>query len=925
MGEEQCQKTSPAWFDSFPELVFIMDREGVILDANEAFAARFQKLPKECVGNNVYALLPSEIASCRREKAEKVFRSKKEFSWEDERNNRILRNTIYPTLSRDGEVTQLLIICQDVTDLKLSELKLKNEQAISKTIIESIPGAFYILDANGRYVGWNSYQRDTIVGKSEFEMACVEAIDTIHPDDRPLISKKILNVFTLGNEEVIEGRVLLRGGPEFRWFLMTGNRIIINGAPFLIGMGIDITERKQGEETLQQNEERFRRLFESHSAIQLILDPDTGYIVNANQAAEDFYGWSIETLKQMHINEINTLPPEEVTQVLKKWVSSQQLSFNFRHLRADNSIRDVEVFANKVDINGKAFIYCIIHDVNQRKHLERLSAFRIFLFEMAATHSVEALLLATIDEAEQLTDSAIGFCNLFGNNHLPSAIQVMSTNMQKSLRREAATGGAHPSLNKTGLWGEAIEKRDAVINNKYNAIEDGIKPPNSHALIMRTLVVPLLEGERVVATLGVVNKGSNYDDEDRHWVKMVAEIAWDIIAKKLADEELDKLQCQLQHFQKMELVGQLAGGIAHDFNNMLGVIIGYTDMMMEQFDTKQPIYESLEIIRKAASHSADLTSQLLTFARKQTILTKILSINSVIEEMLPMLRQLVGETITLVWVAETRRMQVKIDPLQIKQILANLCINARDAITGTGRITIETGMVHIDTLHGASSLPCLVPGKYAALTVSDNGSGIKKKDLPHIFEPFFTTKEVGKVTGMGLSTVYGIVKQNNGSIECESKSGEGCLFRVLLPLFKESAVQTESGQQKTEPERNAGCATILVVEDETDILKLCQIILESRGYRVLTAFTISEAINIAIEYDGPINLLLTDVVMPEINGNELSKKLRIIRPDLKTLFMSGYTADIISHPQIVGDDINFIQKPFSTKALINAVYGALNP
>jgi two-component system cell cycle sensor histidine kinase/response regulator CckA len=178
---------------------------------------------------------------------------------------------------------------------------------------------------------------------------------------------------------------------------------------------------------------------------------------------------------------------------------------------------------------------------------------------------------------------------------------------------------------------------------------------------------------------------------------------------------------------------------------------------------------------------------------------------------------------------------------------------------------------------------------------------------------------------MGLSTVYGIVKQNNGSIECESKSGEGSLFRILLPLFKESAVQTESGQQQTEAEKTTGNATILVVEDEPDILKLCRFMLDSRGYRVLTAYTCSAALNIAMEYDGPINLLLTDVVMPEMNGNELSKKLRTIRPDLKTLFMSGYTAELISHQQIDGDEANFIQKPFSAKTLMNAVYRSLNP
>ena len=923
--EEPCHKTTHPWYDSFPEAVFVMDREGTILDANDAFADRFQKRPQECIGINVYDLLLPEIASYRREKVERVFCTKRRFSWEDEWNNRILRHTIYPTLSRDGEVAQLLIIAQDVTELKLSELTVNNEHAISKTIIDAIPGTFYILDANGRYVGWNSYQRDHIVGKSEQGMGDITAIETIHPDDRALISEKIMNVLTFGIEEVIEGRALLCGGPEFRWFLMTGNRIIINNNPFLIGMGIDITERKQSEKALRQNEERFRGLFESHSAIQLILDPETGSIVDANHAAEEFYGWPIDALKTMSIHEINTLPPEEVTDMLKKWVSSKQLSFTFRHLRADGAIRDVEVFANKVEVNGKALIYCIIHDINQRKRLERLSAFRIRLFEMAETHSVEALLLATIDEAEQLTESAIGFSNLFGNNHLPSAIQVMSTNMQKSIVTETATGMPHPSLNATGLWGGAIEKRDAVINNNYNPVEHGNPDANGHPVIMRTLVVPLLQGETVVATLGVVNKPSNYDEKDVGWVKMVAEIAWDIIAKKLADEELGKLQYKLQHFQKMEVLGQLAGGIAHDFNNMLGVIIGYTDMMMEECDQTLPIYESLEIIRKAASHSANLTRQLLGFARKQTIQSKILQINSIVEEMLPMLRRLVGESNKLLWIAETKLMLVKIDPLQIDQILANLCINARDAITGSGRITIETAMVHVSMIHDASCPLCLMPGDYVSLTVSDNGCGIEKKDLPHIFEPFFTTKEVGKGTGMGLSTVYGIVKQNHGSIECKSKLGEGSLFRILLPLLKESAVQSGNELQQPEAENNKGTATILVVEDEPDILKLCQLMLSSRGYHVLTALTTCEALNIAIEYDGQINLLLTDVIMPEMNGNELSKKLQTIRPDMKTLFMSGYTSENASHHHIAGNEMNFIQKPFSVTILMSAVHKLLYP
>jgi two-component system cell cycle sensor histidine kinase/response regulator CckA len=281
-------RTTPEWFDSFPESVFVIDHDGLILDANKAFAARFQKLPQECIGTNVYDLLSPEIASQRRKKAKEVRRTAKQFSWEDEHNNRILRNTAYPTISSEGKVTQLTIIEQDVTDLKFKELTLEKERAINKTIIDTIPGTFYVLDASGRYAGWNTYQREKIVGKTESEMPGVEAIETIHPDDRQLISTKILNVLTHGTEEIVEGRVLLRGGPEFRWFLMSGKRLIIEGNPCLIGMGIDITERKLHELVLQQNEKRFRTLFESHSAIQIILDPETGNIIDANQAAADF-------------------------------------------------------------------------------------------------------------------------------------------------------------------------------------------------------------------------------------------------------------------------------------------------------------------------------------------------------------------------------------------------------------------------------------------------------------------------------------------------------------------------------------------------------------------------------------------------------------------------------------------------------------
>jgi two-component system cell cycle sensor histidine kinase/response regulator CckA len=477
----------------------------------------------------------------------------------------------------------------------------------------------------------------------------------------------------------------------------------------------------------------------------------------------------------------------------------------------------------------------------------------------------------------------------------------------------------HPSLNDAEFWTDAIREKRTLINNNYSSIENQESRPNDHPGIMRTLVVPLMQGETVMAILGMLNKSSDYDEDDIHWASMLANIAWDIVARKIADEEREKIQTQLQHFQKMEVVGQLAGGIAHDFNNMMAVILGNTEMTMELIDPDQPIYANLEIIRKAATHSADLTHQLLAFARKQRVISKILNVNSVVEEMLPMLRRLVGKNITLLWIPETRPVQVKIDPAQIDQILANLCINARDAITGIGKITIETALIHIDNDDNATASP----RDYVTLTVSDNGSGIEKKNLPHIFEPFFTTKEIGKGTGLGLSTVYGIVKQNNGSIECESIPGKVTRFKISLPIFNKNVFSSEH-DVKPSSERTLDTRTILLVEDEPDILKLCKLMLESSGYKVLSARKANEAIKMAKQYKGSINLLLTDVIMPGLNGNELSKNLQLLYPDLKTLFMSGYTADVDSFHKTTDNEVNFIHKPFAISTLINAVHKSLN-
>lgn len=384
-----------------------------------------------------------------------------------------------------------------------------------------------------------------------------------------------------------------------------------------------------------------------------------------------------------------------------------------------------------------------------------------------------------------------------------------------------------------------------------------------------------------------------------------------ITDRKRAETEREKLQGQLGQAQKMESVGRLAGGVAHDFNNMLQSILGNAALALEEVPPGSPLRESLEEIQSSAQRSADLTRQLLAFARKQTISPKVLDLNDTVGGMLRMLRRLIGEDIDLAWMPGASLWPVRMDPSQVDQILANLCVNARDAISGSGKVTIATQNVRLgDTdVAGRSDV---VPGEYVVLSVSDDGHGMDADTRAHLFEPFFTTKEPGKGTGLGLATVFGIVQQNQGSIEVTSERGQGTTFRILLPRV---LVQTSAELPEAVTPSRGGTETVLLVEDEGQILHLSRRILEQRGYTVLAAATPQAALTLASRHPGPIHLLITDVVMPGMNGKALFERLQASRGDLKCLFMSGYTANVIAHHGVLEEGVEFLQKPFTVEAL----------
>jgi len=385
--------------------------------------------------------------------------------------------------------------------------------------------------------------------------------------------------------------------------------------------------------------------------------------------------------------------------------------------------------------------------------------------------------------------------------------------------------------------------------------------------------------------------------------------------------EQKKLEAQLRQAQKMEAIGTLAGGVAHDYNNILTIIIGNAQLALMDVIKDESLRKEIEDIKKAGNKAAALTRQLLAFSRKQIVRPEILDINELLTDIEKMLGRVIGEDIELLTIPDPELWQVEIDPSQIEQVIMNLAVNARDAMPQGGKLTIETANVELNDTYFRDRGVESIPGHYVVLTVSDTGSGMDKETREHIFEPFFTTKEVGKGTGLGLSTVYGIAKQNNGFVWVYSGPEQGTTFKVYLPEAKKDAELEE--KEQTPVDDLGGSETVLIVEDDYGLRKLAQEVLRNYGYRILVAENGEDALRVSKEHDGPIHLLLTDVVMPRMGGKKLAERLQPLYPRMKVIYMSGYTGNAIVRHGVLAPELNFLEKPFTPEGLARKVREAI--
>ncbi len=665
---------------------------------------------------------------------------------------------------------------------------------------------------------------------------------------------------------------------------------------------------------LRENEEQFRAMFETASIGMAQADVLTGKWLRVNGKLCEITGYSAAELLERRVPEI-THPDdrERDWEAFQRVVRSEAPDYRLeeRYVRKDGSLVWVNVNMTVIrTADGQARrTMAIIEDISERKRAED---------DLRAANERWARLLSANAVGVVLADTQGGLFEV--NDYYLDLLGFTRADFEAGkVRWDERTPPEHLPAN----WRAIAQLRDRGISTPYE--KEYIRKDGSRVwALVADALLPGAE-ERILAIVVDITERKRAEEEARRLLATAEQSRRALLSvvedQKRAEEERQRLGAQLTQAQKMESVGRLAGGVAHDFNNALGVILGHAELAMSRLPPGEPLRTDLAAIEDAALRSANLTRQLLAFARRQTIVPKVLDLNDAVAGMLKMLRRLIGEDIELAWIPGPSLRSVRMDPAQVDQVLANLMVNARDAIGGVGKVTVETKNAIVDQSTCAGQAD-RVPGEYVMLAISDDGCGMTKEILDQVFEPFFTTKAVGKGTGLGLATVYGIVQQNAGFIAVTSEPGKGSTFRLYFPRVAKEALDERPVEPVREP-RGRG-ETVLLVEDEAAMLEITDDTLNELGYLVLRAGTPAEAITLAQERAGEINLVVTDVVMPEMNGRDLARRIAEIQPGIRCLFVSGYTSDVIAHHGVLDEGVRFLQKPFSRLDLALMVRQALD-
>jgi PAS domain S-box-containing protein len=880
-----------------PNAIWISDEHGTVIRMNQALRDLLKITDEEIIGKyNVLRdvqvvkqgflpLVKSVFEEGRTVNFVIDYYTEKEKQVElAHKTHKVLQIVLSAIKNKDGKIVNAICQHRDITERKQAEETLRESDERFRLAFENANTGVCLVDLAGNLTKVNNKMCE-IFGYTKEELERMTVNDIAHPEDIDKSPEFI--------QETLQGKID-RGTFEKRYFHKKGHVVTCQvssslvrnaeGSPlYFISHIHDITDRKRLEEILEKEREELKLIIDSSPIIVFYKDKEGRFIrVNKTFAdalkipEEDFVGKTVFDLYSPQIAQGMTDDDQEVLQ------SGRPKLRIVEQYESASGIRWVQ--ADKIPIcdkNGMPIgLIGFAQDITDRKQTEEALRESEEKYR-DLVENINDILYAT-DEKGIITYIAPSV--EFFSRYTPSEIIGRS-------------------------FSEFVYQEDVpYIMEKFQQDVSGHTEPHEYRMVtksgavrwVRTSSRPFFRETRAVGLRGVMT---------------------DITERKHAEEEKVVLVDQLRQSQKMEAIGRLAGGVAHDFNNLLTVIKGYCQLSLVEMKEGDPLREAFEVINKATEKAADLIRQLLAFSRRQIMEMRVLNLNSLLQNLDKMLRRIIGEDIELVTLLGEDLGRVKTDPGQIEQVVMNLAVNAKDAMPKGGKLIIETANVELDEAYAHAHV-AVTPGRYVMIAVSDTGAGMAPEVRDRVFEPFFTTKEKGKGTGLGLSTVYGIVKQSSGNIWVYSEPGKGTTFKIYLPHVDEPAEKLKA--QVVGEELPHGSETILIVEDDEEVRNLAVRILKAQGYIVLDGSYGDEAVNVCRKHKGPIHLLVTDVVMPGMDGRALSERLSHLHPGMKVLYMSGYTDDAIVHHGVIGKGMNYIQKPFTVNGLTRKVREVLN-